>query len=294
MDKEYFFIIIATFLFSVQFIFTKKYQLSAGTDIEASFFHKAISPIAFGIILFFYNRCRIEFTWFSFLLALLNAVISNIITIFSIRALYRGSVANYSLYLLGGGMVLPIIYGAVFCGDSFGVWKILSIILILSAIAVKFDTKEKADKQAFLCFAGLFLLNGAVGVVSSVHQGGIFQTEKVSSVGFMLLTSLLTVVIGWIAVGACRLKKSKDENLRKSYLRSMPWAMADGICNGVANLLLLIALLRIEPSLQYPMVTGGSIFLSTIFGLIVYKEKPSAKGWLAVLLAVTGTVIIIF
>lgn len=294
MDKEYFFILIATLLFSVQFIFTKKYQLSAGTDIEASFFHKAISPIAFGVILFFYNRCRIEFTWFSFSLALVNAFISNIITIFSIRALSRGSVANYSLYLLSGGMVLPITYGALFCGDSFGVWKILSIILILSAIAVKFDTKEKADKQAFLCFAALFLLNGAVGVVSSVHQGEVFQTEKVSSVGFMLLTNLLTVVIGWIAVGACRLKNLKGDTLRRKYLNAVPWTMADGICNGVANLLLLIALLSIEPSLQYPMVTGGSIFLSALFGLLFYKEKPSAKGWLAVLLAVTGTVIIIF
>ena len=67
--------------------------------------------------------------------------------------------------------------------------------------------------------------------------------------------------------------------------------MCDGVLNGVANLLLLLSLKELAPSLQYPIVTGGTIFLSAVFGLLVYKEKPTARVWCSVALAVVGTVV---
>ena len=287
--KEYVFIIVATLLFSIQFLFTKKYQMVAGTATEASFFQKMVSPIMFVFILLCYNKFQFNVTPFAFTLALTNAVISNLIMFFSIKALATGSVANYSLYLLCGGMVLPVIYGA-FAGDEFGIWKILSLVLILAAIAVKIDRKEKTSKFAFLCFAMLFILNGLVGVISSMHQGDLFDFKKVSSVEFMMLNSTLAIALGAIVFSVIAVKKRKEINI-KSYVKASPWAMCDGILNGVANLLLLLSLKELAPSLQYPIVTGGTIFLSAVFGFLVYKEKPTGRVWLAVGLAIVGTVV---
>ena len=153
-------------MFSVQFLFTKQYQLKAGADINASFFHKMTSPILLILALFIYNGFRFEFASYSLILALLNGIIMVSISIFSIRALSKGSISNYSLYLLSGGMVLPVLYG-VFTGDSFGVFKISSILIILVAVFIKYDKKEKANLSTYICFFMLFIFNGLVGIISS-------------------------------------------------------------------------------------------------------------------------------
>ena len=287
--NEYVLICLATLLFSSQFLFTKKYQTVAGTQVEASFFQRISSPIAFIVIMLFYNRFQLSFTPFSFVLALLTALLSNAMMLFSIKALSLGSVANYSLYLLCGGMVIPVLYGAL-VGDSFNVWKIASIALLLTAILVKFDKKEKAGTTALIAFLMLFLLNGLVGVVSSLHQGDLLSLEKVSSVEFMIWNSLLSMAIGGVGFGVCALR-ARGKMPMKAFAKAMPWAMCDGLLNGVANLFLLISLQKLAPSLQYPMVTGGTIFLSAVFGWLIYKEKTNKKVWLSVLLAVVGTVL---
>ena len=88
-----------------------------------------------------YNGFKFEFTSYSFFLALINAIIMLANSVFSISALAKGSISNYSLYLLSGGMVLPVIYGA-FTGDSFGAFKIISILFILIGIFIKYDKKS--------------------------------------------------------------------------------------------------------------------------------------------------------
>ena len=287
--KEYIFIIAATLLFSVQFLFTKKYQTVAGTAIEAAFFHKMIAPGVFILILFCYNHFEVHITPFSLIISLAIATIYNCIMVFSLMALSRGSVANYSLYLLCGGMVLPVLYGAAI-GDPFDIWKILSLILIMGAIAVKYDRNEKTDKRAYLCFAMLFFLNGLSALLATVHQSPLFTFEKVSPVELMMLNSVLTIGIGAIVFVLLAAKRRGQVNI-KVYAKAAPWAMGEGILNGLANLLLLLSLKTLAPSLQYPIVTGGSIFLSAVFGFAIYKEKIDKRIWLAVILAITGTIV---
>ena len=288
---EYILIITATLLFSIQFLFTKKYQLTAGEDLDSSFFYKMTSPLLLIICLFIYNGFRIEYTFYSLILAFVQALIAILFSVFSIKALSKGSVVNYSLYLMSGGMIIPVIYGVLF-GDSFGIWKILSIFTILFSIFIKYDKKEKTKKGAYISFFALFILNGMVGVIASLHQKNPFNSQNVSAVGFSLLSNGLTVVLSIIVFWVYYLSKSEKKGL-KTYFKVSHWAIMDGFINGIANVLLLLALLKIEPSVQYPLVTGGCIFLSMIFGFLVYKEKPNKKAIISVLLAIIGSILIV-
>lgn len=293
--KEYIFIIAASMMFSVQFAFTKKYQQTAGTDLKASFLYNALSPILFALIMFFYDKCTLSITPFALIMSLLWAVVSNVITYFSIKALALGSLSNYSLFLLAGGMVLPAVYGAFF-GDEFTLPRILGILLVLVAVFIRLDRKEKIEKKTILCFFMLFLLNGLISVIASIYQSDLFPFDKVSSTQFAQLRAWTTVLVGAIAFCVCWIlehKKGADSVGLKSYLTASPWAAISGLINGVANLLLLFALLVLEPSLQYPIITGGSIFLSVLVGLF-FKEKPDRRTWMAVAFAVAGTIVMVF
>ena len=288
---EYLLIITATILFSIQFLFTKKYQLSVGEGSDSAFFHRAVSPLLLIFLLLVYNGFKIEFSLFSTLMAVAQALVMVLLSIITMKALSRGSVYNYSLYLLSGGMVIPVIYGAL-TGDNFGIWKIFSIVVILLCVALKYNPKEKVKKSTYFLFFGVFLLNGLAGVIATAHQQNFFNAKTVSSVGFSILTSVLSCVFGGIAFLINR-KSLETKPPIKKYFKGAVWALIDGFINGTANLLLLIALLKTQPSNQYPIVTGGSIFLSALLGYVVYKEKLSKKGLAIMVLAIIGSILIV-
>jgi drug/metabolite transporter (DMT)-like permease len=297
MVLEYFLIIFATVLFSVQFLFTKKYQLCVGSGASASFFHKAIAPIAFAVVLTVYSfitipNFKIEITWFSFLLSLCMLGVTLTLSLLSLKVLAKGSVANYGLYLLSGGMIVPVVFG-FFIGDSFGVWKILSILCILGAILVKFNFNEKLDFKSYVFLVGLFILNGLSGVVSTIHSQDVFGLGlSVTPQSFSIVNLFLGSIAGFVLFAIIAIKNRKEIKL-KPFLKAIPWSLAEGVCNGLGNFLLLLALLKVDASMQYPIVTGGCIFLSAILPLIIYKEKIDWKGWVSVALAVVGSIVII-
>jgi drug/metabolite transporter (DMT)-like permease len=66
---------------------------------------------------------------------------------------------------------------------------------------------------------------------------------------------------------------------------------ASGIANKIANLVLVIALAHVDASVQYPMVTGGVMIVSTLicfFG----KNKPSKKEVLSIIVAFIGLLLL--
>ena len=61
----------------------------------------------------------------------------------------------------------------------------------------------------------------------------------------------------------------------------------NGVLNRVANYLLLLSLAFLPASVQYPMITGGVMIVSTLicfFG----KNKPTKKELLSLLFAFAG------
>ena len=58
---------------------------------------------------------------------------------------------------------------------------------------------------------------------------------------------------------------------------------------GVGNLLAVICLLHIEPSFQYPIVTGGGIILAGLGGLF-FREKITWRFLVSCALVMAGTV----
>ena len=64
-------------------------------------------------------------------------------------------------------------------------------------------------------------------------------------------------------------------------------------CNGIGNLFCQIALTSLPASVQYPIITGGVMVLSTLISL-VRREPIGGKTYLAAVLACLSTVLILF
>lgn len=69
-------------------------------------------------------------------------------------------------------------------------------------------------------------------------------------------------------------------------------ALAGAVCNGTSYYLQLIGAAHIDASMLYPIVTGGSVVLSALAGILFFREIP--PKWTRIGLAVTFTATLFF
>ena len=79
----------------------------------------------------------------------------------------------------------------------------------------------------------------------------------------------------------------KNDDTPKNTPASLAIGAASGITNRLANLWLVVALSHVDASVQYPMVTGGVMIVSTLICFFGDK-KPSKKEIISVLVAFIG------
>lgn len=213
-------------------------------------------------------------------MALLSALNGFGFTICSFKALGLINLSVYSVFSMLGGMVLPFLQGILFFSEKLTVAKIVCLIFI--TIALLFTLEKGDKKKGLLYYIGIFTLNGMSGVLSKIFVSAPF--EKTSVEGFQILISLVSIVLSFFILFI--FFRDTKEDSKSSFLLISSCALSS-ITNKLANLWLVIALMHVDASVQYPMVTGGTMIVSTIicfFG----KNKPTKNELISVAFAFLG------
>ena len=177
-----------------------------------------------------------------------------------------------------GGMALPFLQGILIYGESLTVGKIVCVILI--CIALMLTIQRGHGGRNTLYYAGVFLLNGAFGMLSKVYTAS--ELPKASAAGYSIPICLCTAF-----AAAALLPIFRKQEAPKLTLKSTAIGMLSGAGNKVANFFLVIALSHVDASIQYPMVTGGVMIGSTLLCCLGPK-KPSRRELLSVLVGFAG------
>ena len=183
-----------------------------------------------------------------------------------------------------GGMALPFLQGIIFYHEAFTLAKAICIVFIIAALLITVERKKGGDRSGIIYYVGIFVLNGLSGVLSKIFEAGSY--EKTSARGYSILIALCSIVFSAIFLLVFFLAKKRNE-APKITPASAGISAASGITNRIANLLLVIALAHVDASVQYPMVTGGVMIVSTVicfFG----KNKPKKKELISIALAFLG------
>ena len=277
-------VVIATVMFAVQFLFNQKFQQNYGSNTKATLVFTLYKSAVATVIMLVISGFKVKITPFSLLLAAISAVSGILMLYFSLKAFSVANLSVYSVFSMLGGMILPFLLGVCFYNEKLTLLKVVCCILIIVAVLLNIKKGENG-KKAILYYMAVFVLNGMAGVISKIHQSS--QYEITDSTGFTLLINLISVVICsvWLLFGYKKIPLIKGKNLL--------YSSGYGVLNGVGNLLLLIALSNLPASVQYPLVTGGVMFFSTIISLI-QKEKLTKKDYLATAVSLVASVLIIF
>lgn len=296
---EYAFLVIAAALYSLMFLGNRAYQRSNGAGLSAALsFAMYTSIVALPIFLIIstvgmisgwepLSDLKLEFSWFSLFMALLNSGVLIGYSIFSIKALSVANLSLFSIFAMLGGMLLPSLYGLIFSGEPLTVGKACCYVLIAAALFLTFEGGGKSGgKSMFYCF-GVFVLNGLSGVVTSIHSEEAFADIAVSSGSYMIMNRAGNIVVCVILLlSICK----KIPKLKTADIGSVT---GNGACAGMGNLLQLMALASLDSSVLFPIVTGGTMLFSMVVSLII-GEKPSKKTIVASVIAAVSTVLMMF
>ena len=284
MSLYYLLVLAATVLFALQFFFNQKFETVRGSDLKSALEFTLYKNSVIFVMMLIISGFKIIITPFSIVLSVIYAAACILMTYFSLKAFSVANLSVYSVFSMLGGMILPFMLGVGFYNEKLTLFKIACCILIVVSVLLNIKG-GKQNKKAFLYYMAVFVLNGSVGVISTIHQNS--DTAHTDSTGFMFLSSLAGIVIS----GIWMLAKYKKIPLLKG--KALLYTSGYGIFNGIGNWLLLVSLIHLPASVQYPLVTGGVMVFSTVIS-IIRKEKLTKTDYIAAAISFAASVLMAF
>lgn len=284
--QYYIYVILAAILFAMQFLCQQKYEEKSGTGLSAALTFSLYKGLTVIIMMLILSGFKPEFAVFSLVMSFVYALCYILMIYFSLKAFSVANLSVYSVFTMLGGMVLPFVIGVGLFDEKISVFKIACFLLVVIAVLMNIQ-KGESSKKAFLYYMLVFLFNGAIGAITTIHQNlGIPNTDSTS---FMLYSGVWTIIICgvWLLIKGERIPLLKGENLL--------YSAGDGFLNGIGDLLLLISVApgALDASVQYPFVTGGVMVFSTLISIIRH-EKIRKIEYLAALVACVASVLMVF
>lgn len=276
-------IFLSVIMFGGGFALNDVYRKLRGSNLKISMEASFIGSLAGIVFLLIFNGFNFELTPFTAIMATLASLNGLAFTFCTFKALDSVNLSLFSLFSMLGGMLLPFLQGIIFYREGVTLAKITAIILIFAALAL---TVDKSNKNGGLIYCiGIFIFNGMSGVLTKLYNELPFP--KASAAGYSIWMAIFTLVISGITWYILH-TQTKEKSEKPLTLKACAVTAASGGINKVANFLLVLALMHVETSVQYPAVTGGVIIVSTLicfFG----ERKPTRRELISVAIAFLGT-----
>lgn len=311
-------LIIACVLFSSQFIFNKNYQLHSGSGLNPALWLAIFNGIWVLLLFLPLNGFRLQFSLPSLLFAAGYAASSLGCIVFTQFAMSRGPMAAVSLFMLTGGLLLPVLYGLLWLGETMTIWKAGGLLLILLSFfpgMIKPGRKNAASKDAaaaednssnllFWLFCLLiFIGNGMIGIVTKAQS---IHPEAVPERDFLILAFSILLLLALFAIWFTRRNKSAASRKEKwldgigagplPRALLLPVLLAGGytVCNSVANIFSMFTAKTMDSSLQFPILNAVILLLNALLSRFLYKETISRGTQIGLAMSVAGILLMIF
>ena len=276
-------ILLSVVMFGGCFALNDVYRKLRGSNLKISMEASFIGSLAGLVFLLIINSFKFEFTFFTFVMALLASLNGLAFTFCTFRALDSVNLSLFSLFSMLGGMMLPFLQGILFYGEAVTVAKVAAVVLICISLSLSVDRKGKGGGLIY-CI-GIFIFNGMSGVLTKLFNTLPF--ERTSAAGYSIWGGIITVLLSgsvWLILN----HREKAQAGAKFSPKACAVGAATGAINKVANFILVLALVHVDASIQYPAVTGGVIIVSTLICLFGDK-RPSRRELISVAIAFLGT-----
>lgn len=229
----------------------------------------------------------VEMDWFYYTFGLGVLFIVVFILIARATQINGLSVASVSTKM---SVIIPIIFGLIYYQEQLGVFKFIGILCALSAVylvSVKSNKGLKLSKRDLILPLLVLLGSGIIDTSIKFLEEDYVAENDISI--FSAIIFLSAAILGMVLLIFKSLKGTVKIEMKN---------IIGGIALGIPNyfsIFLLVKALRsdiLDSSGIFAINNVSIVTLSTIAGIILFKEKLLPKNWLGIALAILSIVLI--
>ncbi|MBR3503172.1 MAG: EamA family transporter [Clostridia bacterium] len=283
---------LLVFLFSLQSLFLKLF--SERYDNPDSALTSTVFSITYGV---FAGVATLILAGFRFApspatlgLGALNAVMLFTYTAAMIQASRCGSYSFQMISVLFGGILVPMIYGALFLGEALTALQLAAVALMLVSFVLMnlrgLTLRGNSNKFLFWCLA-LFLSNGFYGVFMNLQQMRMNGGER----NEMIILTFLGMALLYAVLQLARSPKALVSGFRMSKKPMLFLILCCCVATAAVHMMLYVLTL-IDETVLYTIDNGGVLILSVLYSRLLFHEKLSRTQLLGIALAVASIVML--
>ncbi len=230
-----------------------------------------------------------QFSWFPFALGL-GAMFIIVFNLMAITTQRSGlSVVSVATKM---SVVIPILFGLLYYRESLGFFKVIGIILAL--IAVYLASIKKQDglkiKPANIIFPVLVFLGS--GIIDTTIK--YLESEYIAKDDTPIFSATIFAMAGLLGILLLIFQAIQGKFQFK--LKNILGGIALGIPNYFSIYFLVQALRSniLESSGIFTVNNVAIVMISTLLGILLFKEKLLPKNWIGIGLAILGILLIAF
>lgn len=212
---------------------------------------------------------------------------------------FKTGAVSLSTTVANFGIVLPIVFSTLFYNDKLTLFKIIGFVLIACTFilipssdkktnSLKVNKRQlKTSKKWFIFIILATLSTGSASIFQNISAKTPVRNEVEV---LTALTYIFATIFSFILLPIVKSKTSQP--LYKSDIKVNIGLFIMGITLGLYNMFAIIAQSFIPATEFFPTTSGLNILFAVITTAITFKEIPSFKQFLAIILTIVAVVII--
>ena len=283
---------LMVFLYSLQSLFCKMFSEhypAGNAALTSTIFSISYGAFA-GIATLLLAGGKFSPSPFTLLCGTLNAVVLLVYNTAMIQASRSGSYSIQMICMLFGAIVVPMVYGALWMGESFSWVQLLAIGMMLASFVMmnwKGLSWKGSSRKFLLWCAVLFLSNGFYSVLLNVQQKAMAGAER----NEMVILTYLGMAALYTVFQLLRDRRALLAGFRIP-LKPLIYLLLCCICATLASHLVLYVLSLVDATILYTIDNGGVLVLSVVYSCVLFHEKLSRLQLGGILLSVVSIVLL--
>jgi len=207
-----------------------------------------------------------------------------------IMAIYMMSTGPFiwSVLIMNLSNFLPVVFALIFLGESVSPIQVIGILMILSILAImnigSKDDGKPFTKQWMIIAVITMFVNGAIMSAQKAQSTFLHGEETLEMMSILFLSA--SVCAGIITIFAL---KGKEKPQLKTFL---PPAFGLIASLGAGNLFAMTLMNRVSAAIQFPVIVGCGIIISSVISVVLYKEKPDRRLYISSALLICGIILL--
>lgn len=260
-----------------------------------------VTSIACAFFIFAYAGFRIEGSAYTVIIGAIFGVVTALAAICGFIAISIGPL-SYTTVMTSCSTVITAISG-LFFGETIPALKwvgiaLMMVCLILSNKKEKSAEEKKASLKWFIFSMLAAIFGAAIGLIQKIHQ----ESEHSGELSLLLIiafafSTLLSLV--WYLISLRKdppiIKRTESGRLpaKITFLLAVIFITV-GLGYALNNIINLYLVGVMDSAVFFPIVNGGHLILTTLAGLILFKEKLSNTQWIGLASGIAATFCLCF